>query len=108
MWGMADLADLFGPAVTAQVMRHMNDDHREDSLLICRALGGRAAASAAAMTGMDQAGIVFTVQEPGGPAQVRIPWAEPVTERPHIRREVVRMYAEARARLGLPADERTH
>ena len=105
---MADTADLFGPDVTAQVMRHMNDDHGEDSLLICRALGGRDAATAARMSGMDPAGIVFAVDEPGGPAEVRIPWSGPVTERPQIRQEVVRMYAAARAALGLPADERTH
>lgn len=105
---MADSADLFSPAVTAQVMRHMNDDHRDDSLLICRALGGRPAATSAVLSGLDAAGLVFTVQEPAGPAEVRIPWRGPVTERPQIRAEVVRMYAEARAALGLPADERTH
>ena len=105
---MAETADLFGLVVTAQVMRHMNDDHRDDSLLICRALGGRGHATAAAMAGMDPDGIVFTVQEPAGQYEVRIPWAEPIAERSQIRREVVRMYTEARERLGLPADERTH
>jgi hypothetical protein len=105
---MPDSADLFGPAVTAAVLRHMNDDHAADALLICRALGGRPAATAAAMSGMDAAGIVFTAQEPAGPVEVRIPWSGPVTERPQIRAEVVRMYAESRARLGLPGDDRAH
>uniref|UniRef100_UPI002594DDC9 DUF2470 domain-containing protein n=1 Tax=uncultured Gordonia sp. TaxID=198437 RepID=UPI002594DDC9 len=43
----------FSPDVVAAVLAHMNDDHADDSLLICRALGGRPDAVAARMTGFD-------------------------------------------------------
>jgi putative heme iron utilization protein len=95
--------ELFGPTVTDAVMRHMNDDHAADSLLICRALGAQPTATAARMSGMDQTGIHFEAQVDGGPVTVRIPWGAPVTERAQIRAEVVRMYTESRVALGLPA-----
>jgi hypothetical protein len=43
--------DPFSPAVVAQVTRHMNEDHAEDSLLIVRALGGHPDARAVRMAG---------------------------------------------------------
>lgn len=100
--------DLFGSAVTTAVLRHMNDDHAEDSLLICRALGDVPAAESAAMSGMDPAAIHFVAQVDGAPVEVRIPWSGPITERGQIRAEVVRMYHEARTVLGLPARDGGH
>ncbi|PRX98456.1 DUF2470 domain-containing protein [Allonocardiopsis opalescens] len=95
-------ASPFGPEVVAAVCRHMNDDHADDTLLIVRALGGRPDASAARMTGLDAQAAVFEAVGPDGGHQVRVPWSGPVTERPQIRREVVRMYREACERLGVP------
>jgi putative heme iron utilization protein len=94
---------LFTPEVVAAISRHMNDDHAADSLLICRSLGGRPAATGARMTGLDAAGIDFTVTVPGGTVPVRVPFAQPVTERAEVRREVVRLYRQACALLGVPA-----
>jgi hypothetical protein len=31
--------DVFTPEVVGPIARHMNDDHAEDSLLICQTLG---------------------------------------------------------------------
>lgn len=90
----------FGPGVVEGVVRHMNVDHAGDSLLICQALGGRPDATAAVMAGMDAEGIDFTVESPGGPAGVRIPWSHRLTAREEVRAEVVRMYHESCARLG--------
>jgi putative heme iron utilization protein len=92
----------FGPEVIAAVTRHMNDDHAEDSLLICRALGGQPAATAALMTGLDADGIDFTATVAGAPIPVRVPFATRLTQRAQIRHEVVRMYLESCRALGVP------
>ena len=93
--------DPFPPEVVAQIMRHMNDDHAADSLLIVRALGGRPDATVVRMSGMDADGIDFTVA--GESVPVRVPFAYRLSERAEVRREVVRMYQEACAALGVSA-----
>ncbi|WFE30433.1 DUF2470 domain-containing protein [Solwaraspora sp. WMMD791] len=96
-------ADPFTPDVVAQIAHHMNDDHAADSLLICRSLGGAPAASAARMTGLDADGIDFAATVDEVEVPLRVPFAHRLTERAQVRREVVRMYQEACARLGVPA-----
>ncbi|WP_019633875.1 DUF2470 domain-containing protein [Actinomadura atramentaria] len=91
----------FTDDVVAAIARHMNDDHPADCLEIVRALGGADAAVSARMSGMDPGGIEFTAVVDGAEVPVRVPWAEPVTERPQVRREVVRMSQKARRVLGL-------
>ncbi|MET7419923.1 DUF2470 domain-containing protein [Dactylosporangium sp. NPDC005555] len=93
----------FTADVIDAVRRHMNDDHAADSLLICRSLGGQPSATAAAMTGMDGDGIDFTATVGGAPVEVRVPFARPLTARAEVRPEVVRMYQDACAALGVPA-----
>ena len=89
----------FTPDVVEQIARHMNDDHAADCLTICRAAGGRPAATAARVTGLDADGIDFAVTEEGTETAVRIPWSEKLGERDQVRREVVRMTHESRAAL---------
>lgn len=91
----------FGPDVIAAVAHHMNDDHSDDSVLIVRALGDTPAASAAEVTHLDGAGVDFAVTVDGGQRTVRVPWSQPLTERPQIRQEFVRMYHEAAEKLGV-------
>ncbi|WP_082376965.1 DUF2470 domain-containing protein [Nocardiopsis sp. NRRL B-16309] len=91
----------FSPEVVAAVTRHMNGDHPEDTLVICRSLGGRPEATAARMTGLDGEGGDYAVTVGDAEQTIRIPWSEPLTERTQIRAEVVRMYQEGCARLGL-------
>jgi heme oxygenase len=93
--------DPFPPEVVEQIMRHMNDDHADDSLLIVQALGGRPAATAVRMSGMDADGIDFTVS--GESVPVRVPFSHRLSERAEVRLEVVRMYQEACAALGRQA-----
>ncbi len=85
--------------VIAQVTRHMNDDHAGDCLLICRGLGGVPDATAARMTGLDGSGFEFVATVDGDEVPVRVPFAEPVTERAQLRTEAVRMCREAAHRL---------
>ncbi len=95
----------FSPEVVTAISRHMNDDHAEDNVTICRGLGGQPDTRAAVMTGMTPEGIEFAATVDGAPTPVVIPWAEPITERAQVRMEVVRMHTEAAAALGLPPRE---
>lgn len=99
--GQGEPADPFTADVAAQIARHMNDDHAADSLLICRSLGGTPRATAARMTGLDADGIEFAATVDEVEVPLRVPFAHRLTERAQVRREVVRMYHEACAQLGV-------
>lgn len=92
----------FSQQIIDAVAAHMNEDHPEDSLLIVRALGQRADATAASVSGLDGHSIEFEAIIDGKPESVRVPWSEPITQRPQIRAEVTRMYYDACAALGVP------
>lgn len=100
----------FSPEVVAAIARHMNDDHADDNVTICRGLGSQPGTTAATMTGMGPGGITFaaTVDGADTPIDVVIPWGEAITERAQVRTEVVRMHAEASAALGLSVAEGEH
>ncbi|WP_018656419.1 DUF2470 domain-containing protein [Actinomadura flavalba] len=91
----------FTDDVVEAIKRHMNEDHPADCLEIVQGLGGHRDATAAGMVDMDEDGIVFSAEIAGAEVPVRVAWAEPVTERPQVRREVVRMSQQARRSLGL-------
>lgn len=92
-----------GDAVAA-VLRHMNDDHADDSLVIVRGFA-EPRATAATMTGLDADAGQWSAEVDGVQLQVRIPWQGPVAERADIRREVVALYDAGLERLGLPPRE---
>ncbi|MFE7874759.1 DUF2470 domain-containing protein, partial [Micromonospora humida] len=71
-------------------------------LLICRTLGGCPDATRARVAGLDADGMDFAVTLDDIEVPVRVPFARRLTERPEIRREVVRMYEQACAALGVP------
>ena len=85
------------------VLRHMNDDHADDNLLIVRAFSPRSDVTAATMTTFDgEAGEWVAVTADGARDAVRIPWPSgPISERREVRREIVALYDEACARLGV-------
>jgi heme oxygenase len=93
----AHLRGPFPAEVVAQIMKHMNDDHAADSLLICRTLGGQPNATAAVMSGMDADGIEFTVTVHDVATPVRVPFATTLTERAQVRVEVTRLHERALA-----------
>ncbi|WCO68260.1 DUF2470 domain-containing protein [Iamia majanohamensis] len=95
----------FSPEVVTAVARHMNDDHAEDNVTICRGLGGQPGTTAAVMTGMGPEGLELEATVDGAPVPVVVPWSGPITERAQVRAEVVRMHTEASEALGLPVAE---
>lgn len=92
----------FPALVVEQIMRHMNDDHAADSLLIVRALGGQPQATTVRMTGLDADGIDFAATVAGVEVPVRVRFSCRLAERAQVRREVVRMHREAKQRAGSP------
>lgn len=94
----------FDDTVVAAVIGHMNDDHRDDNLLIARAFGPRDGAVAASMTGFDGDGGVWAVQwaDQERAEELRVTWpGGPIAERGEVRREIVALYDAACARLGI-------
>ncbi|NDL57794.1 DUF2470 domain-containing protein [Phytoactinopolyspora mesophila] len=92
----------FAPDVITAVAEHMSDEHDDDSLLIVRALGGVPEASEATVVHLDGTGVDFRVVVDGAERTVRVPWSRPLTERPEIRQEFVRMYQESAKALDIP------
>ncbi len=90
----------------AAICRHMDEDHPDDALLICRTLGGTPAATRARTVGVDGSGLVFEADVEGGRVRVPVAFAEPVTSRPQVRAAVVALHDRARAAAGLPARAR--
>lgn len=93
----------FDEATLAGVLRHMNDDHTDDNLLIARAFAGDGEPVDATMTGFDGDGGDWVVElDGGGSTTLRVPWpGGPITERLEVRREIVALYDAACARLGV-------
>lgn len=98
---MADAPSVFTPEISAAVAGHMNADHRDDNLLIVRSLGSLPEATEATMAGISPDGAVFDAVVGTSTTQVTIPWAVPITDRGTVRLEVVRMYHDACAQLGV-------
>lgn len=95
----------FPAAVVDAVLAHMNDDHTGDNLVIVRAFGAPDATEAR-MIGLDGDAGLFAASTTDGEVRVRVPWpAGPITERAEIRREIVALFDEASALLGLPPRE---
>lgn len=95
----------FDQTVVDAVIGHMNGDHPEDNLLIVRAFA-RPDATVSTMTGLDRTAGVWRVADPSGEHEVRVEWpGGEISERAHIRREVVALYQAACERLGVPARE---
>lgn len=95
----------FDDSVIAAITKHMNQDHAADTLVICQGVGGHADATAARMDTFDATGADFTTTVDGVEIPLRIAWSKPLSRRPEVRPEIVRLYHESRAKLGLPAAE---
>lgn len=79
----------------------MGDDHGEDNVIIARA-NGAPEATESVMVGLDGDGGVWRVTEHGESRDITIAWpGGSITERPEIRREVVKLYRGACETLGV-------
>lgn len=82
----------------------MNDDHRDDNLLIGRAFGGADVTAATMVTFDGEAGVweIRRADADAAPEELRVPWpGGAITERPEVRREIVALYDAACLTLGV-------
>ncbi|GAA3729897.1 hypothetical protein GCM10022239_03150 [Leifsonia bigeumensis] len=91
---------IFEADVVTAVLKHMNDDHNDDNLLIARAFG-HPDADSATMTGLDGLGGFWGYTIGDDAHELGVPWSGPISARPEIRREIVVLYDAACARLGV-------
>ena len=95
-----DTVTVFSPEVIAGVLHHMNDDHTADSILFVRAFAG-VEPDTAVMTGFDHLGGTWSYTVDGVEHEITIPWSVEISERPEVRREIVVIYDQACAKLGI-------
>ncbi len=93
----------FSPDVVAAICRHMNDDHPDDALLICRTLGGQPDAARVRTVGVDGQALHLQAEVAGRPVPVCVAFATPVQEWAEVRQAVVELQARACAQMGIPA-----
>lgn len=82
----------------AGIIGHMNEDHAEAQVLFCRHLAGRPDTTEASMSAVDRYGFELVAVSPTGRAALRLGFAEPCTTGDEVRRAMVALVAEARAR----------
>lgn len=82
----------------AGIIGHMNADHAEAQVLFCRHLADRPDTTEASMSAVDRYGFELVAVSPAGRAAVRIGFPEPCTSADEVRRALVAMVAEARAK----------
>ena len=93
--------NIFDQTVIDAVLTHMRDDHGEDNLIIARA-NGAPEATESVMVDLDGNGGTWRVVEHGESRDLTIAWpGGAITERPEIRREVVKLYRSSCATLGI-------
>ena len=91
----------FSPDVVDAVLAHMNDDHRDDNMLIVKAFAARDIDSAV-MSDLDHRGGTWRYTSEGEELELHVPWSSgEITERPEIRREIVVLYDAACEQLGV-------
>jgi putative heme iron utilization protein len=83
----------------AGIIAHMNADHQEAMVLICRAFSKAGDVTAAKMTGVDRYGFEMSVKTPEGPRPVRVAFDHPVNTPEDVRTAMVARVREARTRI---------
>lgn len=90
--------DPLAPSAAA-IIEHMNADHADANLAYAHAFTTATDATAARMTAVDRYGFDLMVDTPAGSKPARIAFEEPVTTPEQVRKSVVALLKEARAKL---------
>ena len=90
--------DPIAPAAAA-IIDHMNADHAQAQVLLCRHLAGLAETTEATMSAVDRYGFEMVAVTPTARSPVRLGYPEPCADVDGVRRAVVSMVADARARI---------
>ena len=90
----------FDSDVVDAMLAHVNDDLRDDNVVIVRAFAGRDA-DAAVMSDLDGRGGTWRYTFEGEEHELHVPWAEELTEHPQVRRQIFALYDAACEQLGV-------
>ena len=94
-WRGAD-ADPLADAADG-IVAHMNDDHRDAMVTMCKALSKATDTTEAAMTGVDRYGFEMSATTGVGPRPVRLAFERPVKDAGEARTAIVALVKQARA-----------
>jgi putative heme iron utilization protein len=81
----------------------MNADHAGAQVLYCRHLAGRPDTVCATMSAVDRYGFEMVAEGPSGRAAVRLGFPSPCTTGDEVRKAMVAMVADARAKAAAGA-----
>ncbi len=84
-------------AAAAGIIEHMNADHAEAQILLCRHLAGRPDTTEAVMSNVDRYGFEMIAVSPAGRAAVRLGFPDECRTGEQVRRAMVALVADARA-----------
>jgi putative heme iron utilization protein len=84
--------------VAAGIIEHMNADHADAQVLYCRHLAGRPETTEASMSAVDRYGFEMIAVGPSGRAAVRLGFPQSCATGEEVRKAMVAMVAEARAK----------
>ncbi len=83
-------------ASASGIVAHMNDDHAEALVLVCRHQAERPETTEATMSAVDRYGFEVVATSPSGRAGIRIGFPEPVVTPEEVRAALVAMVRQAR------------
>lgn len=81
------------------IVAHMNEDHVEAMVTLCRAFSRATAAEEVTMSSIDRYGFEMSVVTEGGPRPVRLAFHEPITAPDEARKALVALVQDARSRV---------
>jgi hypothetical protein len=86
-------------SVAAGIVSHMNDDHADSMVLLCKAFSKAIDVDEVRMTSIDRYGFEMSAVTPKGPRPVRLAFDAPVHDTTSARVAIVAMVKAARAKL---------
>ncbi|HSR50291.1 MAG TPA: DUF2470 domain-containing protein [Acidobacteriota bacterium] len=81
------------------IVDHMNADHREAMVLMCRAFSRAKEAQEVSMTAIDRYGFEMSVMTANGPRPVRLAFPDPIATPDAARKSLIALVQESRRRL---------
>jgi heme iron utilization protein len=90
-------------SAAAGIVEHMNTDHAEAQVLMCRHLAGRLDTTTASMSAVDRYGFEMIAVGPAGRAAVRLGFPDQCSNGDQVRRAMVAMVTDARRRAAADA-----
>ncbi len=79
------------------IVAHMNADHRDTMVLLCKAFSRAGDTTDATMKGVDRYGFEMSALTAAGPRPIRLAFSQPVSTPEQVRREMIALAQRARA-----------